>query len=169
MFTRHTKILRIMFILVVISGFVKHGFCEGPDLNDWEILTSFHRPFRGTKVKDWGNDWNVRDNSGKLLTPWCDAMWKKMGSLYELYLIYRGKSPVSVDRVLIDGKEITSLYRPDGNISWHRITPRKLCSDQILTLLIKFRTNPVAPIEIEIITDKKNWDVRKYEDNSCMD
>jgi hypothetical protein len=120
---------------------------------DWETMTSFHRPFRDTKVAEWGKDWNVKDENGKPLICWFDApWWDSMGSLYESHIIYRGKNPVAFDELLVNGETISSLVYPKGNILWYRLTPRKLQPDQIATLLIQFRENPNTPTKIEITT-----------------
>ena len=135
----------------------------------WETMTSFHRPFRETKVEDWGKDWNVTDEHGKRLTCWADdPQWDSLGSLYESHVIYRGKKPVAIDKLLVSGEPISSLVYPKGNILWYRLTPHKLQPDQIATLLIQYRDNPKTPTKIEITT-KENSTYQHTVDFATLD
>ena len=138
-------------ILLIVFSLYVNSYAAG----DWETMTSFHRPFRGTKVADWGNDWGVKDDTETLLTCWIDApWWDDFGSLFESHIVYRGKTPITINRLLVNGKEIDSLIAPNSDIMWWRLSPRKLCSNQIVTLLIKFRRNPIKPVEIEFASNQ---------------
>ena len=120
---------------------------------EWELLSSFYRPLRDTKVKDWGKDWGIKNPDGKLLIPWTDVQWMENNcTTFELYFIYHGKKPATIKNIRMDGKNIADCYRTAGNVVWHRIAPETVSPGEVFSLIVKLWYTPEKTVEFKFET-----------------
>ena len=124
---------------------------------DWVELSRVQRPYQETELKDWGKDWNVKNEKGVMLTSWAQNItwWKDFGSLYETYFRYQGSGETTLDKLLIDNKDATTLTGHQGKVIWYRLFPKHVKKGDIVTVLIQFRQQPAAPFKLALTNGNK--------------
>jgi hypothetical protein len=122
----------LKMVTAVFAAFVSAALCSA----DWVELSRVQRPYQETELKDWGKDWNVKNEKGAMLTSWAQNIrwWKDFGSLYETYFHYQG-SGTSLEKLLIDGSDAATLTGHKGKkVIWFRFFPKKVKKGDIVII-----------------------------------
>jgi hypothetical protein len=125
--------------LISISAFSRDG------VGVVSVDAAFYRPDRGTPFA-WfetarGIEHFYRENY-------------RAAGLMEVYLRNDGKEPVSVERIFVNGKDVTEPEK-GGDVVWWRLRPNPIPAEGFGELLIRLREAPREPIAIEVQTSTK--------------
>ena len=145
--------MMLKMIAAAFVALVSVALCSA----DWVELSRVQRPYQETELKEWGKDWNVQTEKGTMLTSWAQNItwWKDFGSLYETYIRYQGTGDIALDKLLINGKDAATLTGHQGKVIWYRLFPKHVKKGDIVTVLIQFRQQPVAPFQLALTSGSK--------------
>jgi hypothetical protein len=125
--------------LISISAFSRDG------VGGISVDAAFYRPDRGTPFA-WfemakGIEHFHRENY-------------RAAGLVEVYLRNNGKEPVSVERIFVNGKDVTEPEK-GGDVVWWRLRPNPIPAEGFGELLIRLREAPKEPTALEVQTSTK--------------
>jgi hypothetical protein len=113
--------------------------------NSIAVDAAFYRPDRGTPFA-WFEMAKGIENFHR-------EQYRAAG-LVEVYLRNDGKEPVSVERIFVNGKDVTEPEK-GGDVVWWRLRPNPIPAEGFGELLIRLREAPKEPTALEVQTSTK--------------